>query len=68
LLLIPGAGTELYRGIAAVIVGGMTVSTVFILILLPSLLRLGEEQQYRTRVAYPGGAVPNGPQSPRRDL
>jgi multidrug efflux pump subunit AcrB len=42
LLLVPGAGTELYRGLAAVIVGGMSVSTVFTLILLPSLLRLGE--------------------------
>ncbi len=45
LLLIPGAGTELYRGMAAVIVGGMTVSTIFTLILLPSLLRIGEEQR-----------------------
>jgi multidrug efflux pump subunit AcrB len=44
LLLIPGAGTELYRGLAAVIVGGMTVSTVFTLILLPSLLRVGEQR------------------------
>ena len=43
LLLIPGAGTELYRGLAAVIVGGMAVSTVFTLVLLPSLLRMGEE-------------------------
>ncbi len=42
LLLVPGAGTELYRGLAAVIVGGMTVSTLFTLILLPSLLRMGE--------------------------
>lgn len=44
LLLIPGAGTELYRGLAAVIVGGMSVSTVFTLILLPSLLRIGEDK------------------------
>ena len=44
LLLIPGAGTELYRGMAGVIVGGMTVSTVFTLILLPSLLRIGEHK------------------------
>lgn len=44
LLLIPGAGTELYRGLAAVIVGGMAVSTVFTLLLLPSLLRLGENR------------------------
>jgi multidrug efflux pump subunit AcrB len=42
LLLMPGAGTELYRGLAAVIVGGMSISTVFTLILLPSLLRIGE--------------------------
>ena len=42
LLLIPGAGTELYRGLAGVIVGGMMVSTFFTLILLPSLLRIGE--------------------------
>ena len=45
LLLIPGAGTELYRGMAAVIVGGMSVSTVFTLILLPSLLRIGEQAE-----------------------
>ena len=45
LLLVPGAGTELYRGLAGVIVGGLAVSTVFTLILLPSLLRLGEEKR-----------------------
>ena len=39
LLLVPGAGTELYRGLAAVIVGGMLVSTVFTLLLLPALLQ-----------------------------
>jgi multidrug efflux pump subunit AcrB len=42
LLLIPGPGSEVYQGLAAVIVGGMSVSTVFTLIFLPSLLRLGE--------------------------
>lgn len=45
LMLFTGAGTELYRGLATVIVGGLTVSTIFTLILLPSLLRIGE---YRT--------------------
>ncbi|MBL1292918.1 MAG: efflux RND transporter permease subunit [Thiotrichales bacterium] len=44
LLLVPGAGSELYRGLAGVIVGGMTVSTIFTLILLPSLLRIGEKR------------------------
>ena len=43
LMLMPGAGTELYRGMAAVIVGGMLVSAIFTLILLPSLLRMNEE-------------------------
>jgi multidrug efflux pump subunit AcrB len=42
LMLIPGSGTELYRGMAAVIVGGMLVSALFTLILLPSLLRSKE--------------------------
>jgi len=42
LLLMPGAGTELYRGMASVIVGGMLVSTLFTLVLLPSLLRMNE--------------------------
>lgn len=44
LLLLPGAGSVIYRGLAAVIVGGMCVSTLFTLILLPCLLRMGENQ------------------------
>ncbi len=44
LLLVPGAGAELYRGLAGVIVGGMMISTVFTLILLPSMLRIGEDR------------------------
>ena len=39
LLLAPGSGAELYRGLAAVIIGGLLVSTLFTLVLLPSLLR-----------------------------
>ncbi len=42
LVLMPGAGSAIYRGLAVVIVGGMTVSTVFTLLLLPCLLRIGE--------------------------
>jgi multidrug efflux pump subunit AcrB len=45
LLIVPGAGSELYRGLAGVIVGGMMVSTFFTLILLPSLLRIGESRR-----------------------
>jgi multidrug efflux pump subunit AcrB len=45
LLLLPGAGSVIYRGLAAVIVGGMCVSTAFTLVLLPCLLRMGERGQ-----------------------
>ncbi|MEN8107738.1 MAG: efflux RND transporter permease subunit [Pseudomonadota bacterium] len=45
LLLVPGAGTELYRGLACVIVGGMLVSAAFTLLLLPALLRTGRSLQ-----------------------
>ena len=42
LLLVPGEGALIYRGLAGVIVGGMAVSTLFTLLLLPSLLRMGK--------------------------
>jgi multidrug efflux pump subunit AcrB len=45
LMLVPGAGSDIYRGLATVIVGGMSVSAVFTLLLLPSILRLGESRQ-----------------------
>lgn len=45
LVLIPGVGSAIYRGLATVIVGGMAVSMVFTLVLLPSLLRLGEARR-----------------------
>jgi len=40
LMLIPGVGSQIYRGLATVIVGGMFVSAAFTLILIPSILRL----------------------------
>ena len=39
LVIFAGAGAELYRGLAAVIVGGMIVSTFFTLVLIPGLLQ-----------------------------
>ncbi|MFN3958582.1 MAG: efflux RND transporter permease subunit [Parvularculaceae bacterium] len=41
LILAPGEGAQIYRGLATVIFGGMTVSTVFTLMLTPALLQLG---------------------------
>ena len=40
LMLIPGVGSQIYRGLATVIIGGMTLSAIFTLVLLPSALRL----------------------------
>ena len=40
LILAPGAGSELYRGIGGVVVGGLLVSTVFTLFIVPALLSL----------------------------
>ena len=40
LVVVPGTGSQIYRGLATVIVGGMTVSALFTLILIPSILRL----------------------------
>jgi len=42
LVLVPGPGAEIYRGLGAVIVGGILVSHVFTLVLMPAMLRLGE--------------------------
>ncbi|MEM6331997.1 MAG: efflux RND transporter permease subunit [Planctomycetota bacterium] len=38
LVLMPGSGSELYRGLGAVVVGGLLVSTVFTLVLVPVVL------------------------------
>ncbi len=40
LVLFPGAGSELYRGLGAVVIGGLVCSTVFTLFLVPSLFSL----------------------------
>ncbi len=55
LVLIPGAGSVIYRGLATVIVGGMAVSTLFTLLLLPGLLRLGEARMPATATDGPAG-------------
>jgi HAE1 family hydrophobic/amphiphilic exporter-1 len=40
LVLFPGAGSELYRGLGSVVLGGLFVSTIFTLILVPALFSL----------------------------
>ena len=43
LVLFPGAGSELYRGLGSVVLGGLLVSTVFTLVLVPTLFSLAME-------------------------
>ncbi len=40
LVLSPGAGSEFYRGLGSVVVGGLLISTVFTIFLIPALLSL----------------------------
>lgn len=40
LVLFPGAGSEMYRGLGSVVIGGLLVSTVFTLLLVPLLFGL----------------------------
>lgn len=40
LVIVPGAGSELYRGLGSVMLGGLVVSTVITLVLVPLLLGL----------------------------
>ncbi len=40
LVLMPGSGSELYRGLGSVVVGGLVVSTLFTLIVVPLLFSL----------------------------
>jgi multidrug efflux pump subunit AcrB len=56
LMFMPGLGAEIYRGLAAVVAGGMTVGTIFTWVLMPSLLRLGEER-HAAASQVPGGEL-----------
>ncbi|MDR4496197.1 MAG: efflux RND transporter permease subunit [Nitrospirales bacterium] len=47
LVVSSGAGSELYRGIGSVVLGGLLVSTVFTLIVIPALFTLVMEAQQK---------------------
>jgi len=47
LVFMPGSGSELYRGLGSVVLGGLLVSTIFTIVLIPLLLSLVMDfQQY----------------------
>ena len=45
LVFFPGAGSELYRGLGSVVLGGLVVSTLFTLLLIPTLFTLMVDAQ-----------------------
>jgi len=45
LVISPGAGSEMYRGLGAVVLGGLLVSTVFTLLLVPLVFSIVVEMQ-----------------------
>ena len=66
LVLFPGAGSEMYRGLGSVVVGGLMVSTVFTLLLVPLVFSLtlqaleGLRGLLGTGPEFGGAATPGG--------
>jgi HAE1 family hydrophobic/amphiphilic exporter-1 len=77
LVLLPGAGSELYRGLGSVVLGGLIVSTVVTLFLVPMLFTLtteatdglrrwlGRRRHAHAAVASPHALAAGLPTSPR---
>ena len=65
LVLFPGAGSELYRGLGSVVIGGLALSAVLTLLIVPPLLAVVATRQQRGRERLgtaldgpsPGGTV-----------
>jgi len=63
LVIMPGAGSELYRGLGSVVIGGLAVSTITTLILTPLVFSYAIElvTKVRSLLNLKGGAVSNEP-------
>ncbi len=61
LVMVPGAGSELYRGLGSVVVGGLALSAVLTLVMIPpvlSVLVAPLEARNQARLAELGGRQP----------
>ena len=69
LVVIPGAGSELYRGLGSVVVGGLALSAILTLLIVPPMLSLvvlpleAREKRRKIRLS-PIHAVPDGHEAP----
>lgn len=61
MVLNPGPGAVIYRGLAAVTVGGVALSLVFTLVLVPALMRLAAGLSADLRVRARGARVATAP-------
>lgn len=52
LIVMPGAGSELYRGLGSVVVGGLALSTVITLLLTPLVFSFAIEAVVRLRALF----------------
>ncbi len=64
LVLFPGSGSEMYRGLGSVVVGGLIVSTVFTLVLVPLLFSITIQAMQGLRAALGEGPAEPGATSP----
>ena len=64
LVFFPGAGSELYRGLGSVVVGGLMVSTVFTLFVVPTLFSLVLD----ARAALTGSDDRTAPSEPQEEI
>ena len=70
LVLVNGAGSELYRGLGSVVLGGLLLSTVFTLFLVPSLFGLMHsfKSSMARRFGPPETELPQSPAPPTADV
>jgi len=59
LVVSPGAGSEMYRGLGAVVLGGLLVSTVFTLVLVPLAFSVTLQMGEGLRALFAGRSSPN---------
>ena len=52
LVLFPGAGSELYKGLGSVVIGGLFLSAILILIIVPALLTLAIDEKKIIKYSY----------------
>jgi len=52
LVLFPGAGSELYKGLGSVVIGGLFFSAILILIIVPALLTLAINENKIIKDSY----------------